>query len=218
MAKGGSPASSSKGPPSTVANSLSTAPSGFPSSVSYLTAPLPSPGLPKPLASVYCAPCPPSLFPNPPPRLAIKSPTSPLCGQAGLFNAGSKAIPRGTWIRDYLGVVHLEKEADSQSDYDLSLERHEDGEVVGIDATKRGNEARFVNDYRGWAERPNAEFQLRSWEVKDGQGKVVGVGRRMAIYAGPRGVEKGAELCVSYGRGFWRERMKEGENEEAEED
>lgn len=168
---------------------------------------------------MYCACCAPSLFPNPPPRLAIKPPTSPLCGQAGLYNAGSK-IPRGAWIRDYLGVVHLEKEADSQSDYDLSLERHEDGEVVGIDATTRGNEARFVNDYRGWAERPNAEFQLRSWEVKDGQGKVVGVGRRMAIWAGPKGVEKGAELCVSYGRGFWMERQKEADtaDEEVQED
>jgi hypothetical protein len=52
-------------------------------------------------------------------------------------------------LRDYVGIVHTEKEADLKSDYDLSLARIpvEGGEgeetafeIVGIDATKAGNE------------------------------------------------------------------------------
>lgn len=74
---------------------------------------------------------------------------------------------------------------------------------------RTGNETRFVNDFRGVLERFNAVFELRSWEVKDGQGKIIGEGRRMAVWAGPKGIEKGSEICVSYGRGFWSERRKE---------
>lgn len=84
-------------------------------------------------------------------------------------------------------------------------------EVIGCDATRQGNAARFCNDFRGHQPRPNALFELRTWEVKDGQGKVVGEGKRMGLWAGPRGIEKGAEICVSYGRGFWQERAREGE-------
>lgn len=35
----------------------------------------------------------------------------------------------------------------------------------------------------------------------------------MAVWAGPHGVEKGAELLVSYGGSFWAERRKEWEAE-----
>lgn len=110
-----------------------------------------------------------------------------------------------------MGVVHTSADTDPNSDYDLSLERRVD-EVIGCDATDKGNISRFYNDYRGTGlERPNALFEIRSWEVKDGQGKVVGEGRRMAVWAGPKGIEKGSEICVSYGRSFWAERAKESE-------
>lgn len=102
--------------------------------------------------------------------------------------------------------MHTEAEADAKSDYDLCLQR-EDGDVIGIDATTSGNEARFVNDYRGVLERPNAVFELRTWDLPGGRGQ----GVRMAIFAGPKGVPKGEEICVSYGRGFWDSRRKEAE-------
>ncbi|GAA5885260.1 hypothetical protein JCM16303_005976 [Sporobolomyces ruberrimus] len=195
-----------------------TAPPNFPSTVTYLSTPVPSRLLPPPLRLVYCSPSPPSSLPNPPPRLQIRKiqdPTHPANGQSGLFNATGKKIERGTFLRDYLGLVHLEREADQSSDYDLSLERirigddqdgkgeKEEWETIGIDATKMGAEARFVNDYRGTGlPRPNAVFELRTWELPNGKGTA----KRMAIFAGPHGIEKGSEICVSYGKGFWDNR------------
>ena len=38
-----------------------------------------------------------------------------------------------------------------------------------------------------------------------------GEGVRMALWAGPKGIEKGAEVLVNYGRGFWEGREREEE-------
>lgn len=96
----------------------------------------------------------------------------------------------------------------ASSNYDLSLDR-EMG--IGIDADKRGNEARFINDYRGVAERPNAEFK----EIWDGARKERGMG----VWVLPegksgkgKGIRKGEEILVSYGRGFWGARKGDGED------
>jgi len=154
-------------------------------------------------------------LPNPPPKLQIRKiqdKEHPAFGQNGLFNQTGKKIERGVWLRDYNGLVHLEREADQTSDYDLSLERirvgeGDDGrgewETIGIDAAKMGSEARMVNDFRGTGlPRPNAVFELREWELPNGKG----IAKRMAIFAGPHGIEKGSEICVSYGKGFWDNR------------
>ncbi|KAK0835213.1 hypothetical protein LTR02_007054 [Friedmanniomyces endolithicus] len=45
---------------------------------------------------------------------------------------------------------------DPHSDYDLNLD-HDLG--LSVDAARAGNESRCTNDYRGIAERPNAEFR-----------------------------------------------------------
>ncbi|KAK4055003.1 hypothetical protein OIO90_003344 [Microbotryomycetes sp. JL221] len=210
-------------------------PTHWPPAVRYLTVPEASPKLPKELKTLYCA----NSFatPNPPPKVAIRIITEPAdhpaLGQRGLFYNGSKKLEPRTWIRDYIGIVHTDvHDQDPTSDYDLTLERrtlpakndlasssygHAGGEgkqndrqgeysVVAIDATKAGNEARFVNDYRGVAEKPNAVFELREWHDRK-TGQVVG--RRMAIWAGPKGVDRGAEICVSYGKGFWQQRKSE---------
>jgi len=100
-------------------------------------------------------------------------------------------------IVTYVGYVHAESETDQESDYDLSLER-ELG--VGVDARWMGNEARFINDYRGVKEKANAEF--RDCWVGNGRG---GWERRMGIWAKEK-IGKGDEILVSYGRGFWQER------------
>ncbi|KAJ3317006.1 hypothetical protein HDU93_004217, partial [Gonapodya sp. JEL0774] len=112
--------------------------------------------------------------------------THPAHTQFGLF--ALYPIPNDTLICDYVGVVHSSllslspqttnlppptKRADpwDESDYcvrfgteEIALHETVDGEVPGlyevcIDAAQCGNEARFVNDYRGVAIKPNAEFR-----------------------------------------------------------
>lgn len=130
----------------------------------------------------------------------ITEPTHPAFGQFGLF-ANQTLLP-GQWVLDYLGHVHASSDADPESDYDLSLDR-ELG--VGVDARWMGNEARFINDYRGVASRlkagkgsPNVSFSER---IVDGTGE-----RRVCVVVGKEKVKRGDELCVSYGKGFWKER------------
>ncbi|KAF8203225.1 hypothetical protein BJ912DRAFT_348311 [Pholiota molesta] len=84
----------------------------------------------------------------------ISNPAHPACGQFGLFAA--QRIPPTTWIVEYVGQIHCDERP--ESDYDLSLYRFPDGLSVGIDAATMGNEARFVNDYRGISKKPNAIF------------------------------------------------------------
>ncbi|CZR51976.1 uncharacterized protein PAC_01853 [Phialocephala subalpina] len=131
----------------------------------------------------------------------IATPTHPANGQSGLF--ATKDLKPGTFILRYIGEVHASSDLDpdphSESNYDLSLER-EHG--IGIDADKKGNEARFINDYRGVAERPNAEFK-EVWDEKRKE-------RGMGVWVLPegksgkgKGIRKGEEILVSYGRGFW---------------
>ena len=92
-----------------------------------------------------------------------------------------------------LGEMHCDDRP--TSDYDLSLCRLSDGTSVGIDARKKGNQARFVNDYRGIADRPNVSFLERRNE----QGEL-----RMSLYSGTQEIKKGSELLVSYGKSWWQ--------------
>jgi len=140
----------------------------------------------------------------------ITIPSHPACGQAGLFAA--KDLKPGAFILQYLGVTHAPTGSSSPtidphatSDYDLSLDR-EYG--IGIDADRMGNEARFINDYRGIGTKPNAEFR-EIWDVKKKE-------RGMGVWVLPegksgkgKGIRKGEEILVSYGRGFWGARKSE---------
>jgi hypothetical protein len=148
----------------------------------------------------------------------IVSPSHPAVGQNGLFAA--KDLKPGTFILQYLGEIHAspnsrqsenveEVDPHASSNYDLSLDR-ESG--IGIDADKRGNEARFINDYRGVAERPNAEFR-ELWDERRSE-------RGMGVWVLPvgksgksRGIKKGDEILISYGRGFWGARRTSGGDE-----
>ncbi|EGZ68432.1 hypothetical protein NEUTE2DRAFT_118283 [Neurospora tetrasperma FGSC 2509] len=119
-----------------------------------------------------------------------------------------------------------------QSDYDLWLDHALD---LAIDAARCGNEARFVNDYRGvpnpafspgykpqskkeelFMKRPNAEFKV-VWDPLRQE-------RAMAVYVLPAGkkavgrvrevgIARGEEVVVSYGKGFWEGRKAEEEEE-----
>lgn len=148
----------------------------------------------------------------------IQDPAHPACGQSGLF--ATKDLKPGSFLLEYLGEIHASIDSASHneqqvpslvvddhahSDYDLSLDREAS---LAIDADKMGNEARFVNDYRGIKTRPNAEFK----EVWDPRRKE----RAMAVWVVPEGksgkgtgIRKGDEIVISYGRGFWGARKME---------
>ena len=135
----------------------------------------------------------------------------PAFEQHGLF--ARVALAPSSLVVPYLGYVHGENDRDENSDYDLSLDREK---CVGVDARSMGNEARMVNDYRGVAHEPNAEFRELVY-VKNGvKGQVVnerGIGvfvRAMSKkQKGWVGIKKGEEILVSYGRSFWKERKAE---------
>jgi len=144
----------------------------------------------------------------------IKDSSHPAFGQAGLFAA--RDLNPNSFILEYKGVLHVsstdpgQEDDHTHSDYDLSLDR-ESG--LAIDAAKMGNEARFVNDYRGIKDKPNAEFR-EIWDPKRKE-------RGMAVWVLPvgksgkgKGIKKSEEILVSYGRGFWGART--GEEDHAE--
>lgn len=159
--------------------------------------------------------------------VAIKKITDskhPTFGQRGLFAA--QKIPANTLIIQYVGEIHSDERP--TSDYDLSLyksrilvqskrlatavssdslsgppqgtELEYEYFNVGIDAARMGNEARFINDYRGTgASRANVFFK----DIRiDGE-------LCMTVWSGKEGVQKGEELLVSYGKGWWDARKRE---------
>lgn len=142
----------------------------------------------------------------------VDDPKHPAYGQRGLF-AAEHLIP-DRFICLYLGHVHNNSmsDTDPHSDYDLSLDRDIG---LSVDAARSGNESRCANDYRGIAERPNAEF--RDCFVKVPSFKRAGGTkweRRVGIFvlsagkAGKRkaGIKADEEVLVSYGKSFWESR------------
>ncbi|PFH49202.1 hypothetical protein AMATHDRAFT_148175 [Amanita thiersii Skay4041] len=128
----------------------------------------------------------------------------PACGQYGLFAA--KKIPPRTHIIDYIGEVHCNDRPDS--DYDLSLYRFQDGTSVGIDGDSMGNEARFINDYRGIKNKPNAMFV----DARHTSGEL-----RIGVWSLHEEIRKGEEILVSYGKSWWRARSRKNAAHEGHE-
>ncbi|WVF71434.1 hypothetical protein IAT40_006238 [Kwoniella sp. CBS 6097] len=118
----------------------------------------------------------------------------------------------------------------TDSDYDLSLLRLSASDIrnpytnhsepsnrgyhisIGVDAAKAGNAARFVNDYRGIKDKqqgqgggaagggPNAEFRLGKGENGELRMEIWS----LKAHGGSKGgIEKGEEILVSYGKGWW---------------
>ncbi|PPQ66116.1 hypothetical protein CVT26_010917 [Gymnopilus dilepis] len=127
---------------------------------------------------------------------AILTDSHPAKGQFGLFAA--QKIPPKSHIVDYIGELHCDERP--ESDYDLCLCRFADGVSVGVDARAMGNEARFVNDYRGVQSKPNAVFLDR----RTATGEL-----RMSIWSSSGEIKKGEEILVSYGKSWWRSRLPE---------
>ncbi|KAL0254833.1 hypothetical protein SLS55_009357 [Diplodia seriata] len=194
-------------------------PKGWLPAITYIVAPLYSRACtPDVINQLHTAPplataVQPPPAPSPLVRITkITDPLHPAHRQHGLF--ASQHLAPDTFVILYLGLVHTRTDADPASDYDLSLDR-ELG--IGVDATRIGNEARFINDYRGVGPPgPNAEF--RELWVDVGGSRLE---KRMGVFvlsAGKsrkrsKGIAKGEEILVSYGKGFWSERRKEQENE-----
>jgi hypothetical protein len=123
----------------------------------------------------------------------IEDQLHPAFGQRGLF--AKKKLKEGAVILEYVGEISSRVDED-KCDYAVSLV---DG--YAVDANSRGNEARFINDYRGVpnANRPNAAFEL--FRDRD-SGEL-----RMGVFvADLKGISKGQEILVSYGKSFWRSR------------
>lgn len=94
----------------------------------------------------------------------------------------------------------LERNADTSTCLDREI-------GLSVDAAHAGNESRCANDYRGVAERPNAEFrdcfiQVPSVKRADGTRweRRVGIFVLSAGKAGKRkaGIKAGEEILVSY--------------------
>lgn len=163
-----------------------------------------------------------------PSHLAVKRVNEvghPAFGQYGLF--AKKRIVRQTMIVPYLGVIHASftpadnddtppasnamQDDREDSDYDLSLLRPSASDPmnpfpgqhisIGVDAATSGNAGRMVNDYRGVAARPNAEFRLGAGQAGELQ---------MELWALGYGLNKGEEVLVNYGKGFWNARTGAG--------
>ncbi len=148
----------------------------------------------------------------------------PAAGSHGLFAA--QDIEGNTFVRAYLGVLHTKQDADFHSTYDLSLchddrllDKSPDSDVAAladavdainigdeddnptalyVDSRYWGNESRFVNDYRGIADRPNVEFRsFIQLDTSDGKPKF-----QMGLFT-TRPLRKGQELVVNYGKSYW---------------
>ena len=198
-------------------------PQHWPDHIIYLTKSRLAPSFPSDLLPLlYCpSPSPSRFIPRAVAHPAhvtikpIKTPGHPANGQYGLF--AKRRIGPCELIIPYLGVIHhslVQAEPDAtstadqaeedESDYDLSLVRLSAYDTanprpgyhisIGVDAAKAGNAARFVNDYRGIAAQPNAEFRLGEGETGEA---------RMEIWSLKSGVAKGDEILVSYGKAWW---------------
>jgi hypothetical protein len=183
-------------------------PSQWPPSVQFITSPRYHNSVPASTRTLLtnCATLPPPTHTVNIPLVRIKfvtDPGHPACGQYGLF--AHKKIPLRSHIIDYIGQVHCQERPDS--DYDLSLYRSRDGVSVGIDARDMGNESRFINDYRGIQDKPNAEFV----EYRTARGEL-----RISIWSKGEAIKKGDEILVSYGKSWWRNRTNEHNPEQCE--
>ncbi|KAK3316406.1 hypothetical protein B0H66DRAFT_480196 [Apodospora peruviana] len=152
--------------------------------------------------------------------LMNSTPTSPACSSDDAnIHTIAESLADVTLLSE---KDEAENRQHEKSDYDLWLSK-EAG--VAVDAEIKGNEARFVNDYRGvpGKERANAEFRV-VWDLRRSEWtmavfvlplskkqrlKLQQVGGKGSIGSKAGGIKKGDEVLVSYGRGFWDRRQEE---------
>lgn len=79
----------------------------------------------------------------------------PLSGQLGLFAANN--FQMFDIVGEYTGEVF---EGDGGSEYATYLEERTKKYALGVDATKEGNECRFINHFANIAEEPNVVMKI----------------------------------------------------------
>ncbi|OLY79246.1 hypothetical protein AYI68_g6689 [Smittium mucronatum] len=121
-------------------------------------------------------------------------PNHPASPYYGLF--ATKNLLSGQLIIPYYGLVTKNQDAFEESDYCLRLNN------LAVDANSIGNEGRFVNDYRGILDKPNAEFK----EFINIDLNRIEMGIFVISNKSKEGIKKKQEICVSYGKGFWSAR------------
>ncbi|CAK4250006.1 unnamed protein product [Aphanomyces euteiches] len=133
-------------------------------------------------------------YTRPPPAISlaiqlITSPDHPVFNSYGLF--ATTTIPPETLVCNYIGRVHLQSDF-PDSDYAVTYYGN-----YSIDATYAGNEARFINDYRNIATRPNVAFDT----YRDADGMI-----QVGVWSLNVSIAPGEEILGNYGRAFWRAR------------
>ncbi|SNX86309.1 uncharacterized protein MEPE_05018 [Melanopsichium pennsylvanicum] len=73
----------------------------------------------------------------------------------------------------------------------------QDPTALYLDSRYWGNESRFVNDYRGIAQRPNVEFRSFIQHSEDGEERF-----QMGLFS-IKPIRKAQELVINYGKSFW---------------
>ncbi|KAI9295327.1 hypothetical protein K502DRAFT_315898 [Neoconidiobolus thromboides FSU 785] len=126
-------------------------------------------------------------------KLKIKALTNkqhPAYPYFGLFSG--KSFVKDELLIKYVGWVTGEEGYDKESDYVLSFLN-----VYSVDADKMGNEARYINDYRNIASKPNCEFReffdLNTMELAMGVFTLCDISNNQ-------------ELLINYGKAFWKKR------------
>ncbi|KAM7202500.1 hypothetical protein V8F33_002720 [Rhypophila sp. PSN 637] len=148
---------------------------------------------------------------------SASSPDDPVGGENDQLDKSIQALslrPEEAPLTEEEREREKERIQHEKSDYDLWLSREAD---LAVDGETMGNEARFINDYRGvpGKERENAELRL-VWDERIGEWtmavyKVTAGGGLVPSKMSSVGViRKGEEILVSYGRGFWERRKEEG--------
>ncbi|KAJ3225732.1 hypothetical protein HK099_006345 [Clydaea vesicula] len=119
----------------------------------------------------------------------ITNKSHPAYNQFGLFTLNK--LNKEEFIIDYIGVVS--SKPSETSDYCLNFEQG-----LNIDAEFSGNEARYINDFRGIEKKPNSYFKTYIDKSENNRVKI-GVFTLSEI-------EKGSEILVSYGKSYWKSR------------
>ena len=131
----------------------------------------------------------------------------------GVFVRVGERIQRGEKIVPYAGEITIkdwiaereerdEKRGNFQSSnaYCMAVcDREGDTSQFVIDASKRGNEARFINDWRNISRRPNCSFTQ----------KYLDNGAVAAFIYAISNIEPGEELLLDYGDLYWDVKKKE---------
>ena len=99
-----------------------------------------------------------------------------------------------------MGVICLGANEDRASDYVYDFGEHSE---LALDANRRGNEGRFVNDYRNTGLRANVEFRTR----RDARGEL----RQGIFVCAKAGIKCGEEILTSYGKPYWKSRVPNGD-------